>query len=362
MWIFLDVLLVAGLLINIYLFGDTKHIPKQPDREEYPKLSVIIPVRNEAKTLPPLLDSLMKQTFAPYEIICVDDESEDDTAAVIRQYPQVKYLASAPKPEDWIGKSWACHQGSWAAQGEVFLFLDADVRLGENAIKDLMNEYMMDNTCISVQPYHRTESFAEGFSLFFNLTQAAANGNTRSTNRPIGLNGPVILISRKDYAQAGGHAAVKDSLIEDLALGERLRDEGIDFHVFVGKKDFRYQMYPDGFKSLTEGWVKNIAYGAAKTPPKVFASLFCWYASMSMVAWGTLHGLFAGSQSDLSTYGFFYLLWLGILFFEATRVGRFSPLCILLFPLVLLYTLLVFIVSLFKKIFGLRVRWKGRTI
>lgn len=362
MGLWLIILFAAGIVANFYLFGDVKRLPKQPDRKTYPKLSVIIPARNEAETLPALLESLMTQTLPPWEIIVADDESEDDTRAVIRKYPKVKYLASAPKPENWIGKSWACHQGARAAKGDVFLFLDADVRLGKNAVKNLMNAYAIDNACLSLQPYHLTESFTESFSVFFNLTQAAANGNTRHADEAIGLNGPVILISRKDYEQAGGHEAVKDSLIEDLALGERLKDEKIDFRVFVGKEDFCYRMYPDGFKSMTEGWIKNIAYGAAKTPAAVFASLFCWYASMSIISFETLRCLVSGCQKGVFAYGFFYLVWLLILFFEAALVGRFNPLSILLFPLVLLYTLLVFIISLFKKVFGMRVRWKGRII
>ena len=97
------------------------------------RLSIIIPARNEAKTLPLLLQDLQTQDFAPYEIIVVNDDSQDETESVARAY-SATVLSIRDKPAGWVGKCWACQVGAEAATGDSFLFLDADVRLSPDGL------------------------------------------------------------------------------------------------------------------------------------------------------------------------------------------------------------------------------------
>jgi hypothetical protein len=100
---------------------------------------------------------------------------------------------------------------------------------------------------------------------FFNLVHIAANGLALPfENAHTGLYGPVILIPKDDYEASGGHAAVKNSVTEDLALGETLRRRGIPYALRNGGQDVSFRMYGQGLKPLLEGWSKNFATGALK--------------------------------------------------------------------------------------------------
>jgi len=94
-------------------------------RGGYPPISVIIPARNEERSLPSLLSSLHNQTLKPDEIIVVDDNSEDATAEVADK-GGAKVIHAKALPEGWHGKAWACWTGAKEAQGEILVFLDAD--------------------------------------------------------------------------------------------------------------------------------------------------------------------------------------------------------------------------------------------
>jgi 4,4'-diaponeurosporenoate glycosyltransferase len=257
------IIVLAGLIISWVLFNRFPQIKGRFSIDSLLRISVIIPARNEEKNLPLLLDDLKKQSTLIYEIICVDDGSADDTVKIASSFG-ARVISLQDKPEDWTGKTWACQNGADAARGDLFLFLDADVRLSVDGIGTLLYAYEENGSVISVQPYHQTEKIYEYFSLFFNLIQYAANGLGLPKKKNAGLYGPVILISRSDYYAIDGHRSVKNSVVEDMDLGERLKQSKIDFHLFLGNRDIAYRMYGDGFKSLLQGWIKNLAAGMAK--------------------------------------------------------------------------------------------------
>ena len=115
------------------------------------KISVIIPVRNERHNISNLLSDIKNQTYAPHEVICVDDSSVDGTGDIVKEQGVV-LIEAGELPEGWRGKPWACQQGAHIAKGDVLLFLDADVRLQGDALKVLASNYTKGTSCISVQP------------------------------------------------------------------------------------------------------------------------------------------------------------------------------------------------------------------
>ena len=348
-------IIVLGFGLSYWLFQDFPRLEASDKKGVLPELSVIIPVRNEEK-------NISRQTLRPGEIICVDDASTDRTAEIIAAFPFVRYLKAEPKPPDYIGKSWACLSGAKAASGEVFLFLDADVRLGKTAVAMLAESYKAEDAVLSVQPYHIPECFYEQFSFFFNLIQIAANGTTRPAAEAIGLHGPVILIDKASYEAAGTHEAVKDSLIEDLALGKRLREKEIPFKLFTADKSISYRMYPQGFRALCEGWIKNIALGASETGPAAFAAIFFWLASLSNVFTGLLSAALHAKPLPFLLYAVFYLLWLLRLSTPAGKCGQFKKTTIIFYPLFLAFSIVILLISAAKMIFAPSFRWKGRTV
>jgi len=352
---------LLGLAVTPILFYRFPRITMVTDNDDLSNLSIIIPARNEEKCLPLLLEDLRSQTCRSFEIICVDDESSDATAQIAESFG-VKVLSLDNKPDGWLGKTWACQNGADVAKGELFLFLDADVRLGENSIQRLMRACSSLACPISVQPYHNTVRWHEQGSLIFNLVQIAANGTALKKPSGVGLYGPIILISKADYKRIGGHASVRVSILEDMALGQRLKDTGIPFCLFVGDQEISFRMYSEGIRSLFQGWVKNIASGAIKTPPTLFLMVFFWISSMISVALHVVTFTFSRNMPWLILYSGLYILWVMIIYILAKKIGRFRLLPIVLYPSLLMVLLVIFSVSLFKKIFGLKVIWKGRAI
>lgn len=356
------VVVLIGLAITPMLFYRFPRLPEVKSGEMvFPKVSVIIPARNEEHNLPLLLNDLNGQSFIPFEIICVDDDSSDLTAQ-IAEASGARVLSLHDKPDGWTGKSWACQNGADAAKGELLVFLDADVRLGHNAILRLMQAYSDCGCTISAQPFHKTEKAYEQLSMLFNFIQIAANGTALPKPLGVGLYGPVILIPKSEYNRIGGHESVKMSIVEDMALGHRLKENGLSYLLFIGDKELSFRMYGDGLKALLQGWLKNMAAGAAKTTPSVFVMVFFWITSLISVPLHVIYFSISGNSLWLVMYSLLYIVWATILSSLSKRIGQFRPLATVLFPLQMVVFLGVFAVSVFKKIFRLNVIWKGRAV
>lgn len=356
-------IVIVGLLFCIILFYRFPRLSKKQNGQEEAGflLSVIIPVRNEEKNIANLLSDLKKQTIAQFEVIVVDDMSTDHTYEVAKSF-DVNVVKIEDKPDDWLGKSWACQKGAEAARGQMLLFLDADIRLLEDSLQKLVDTQQEVNTTISVQPYHKTEKFYEQFSAIFNIVQTAANGVTLPWNNTLGLFGPVILITKKDYQKIGGHESVKKNIAEDIALGKQLKKAGLKFHLYVSKGDISYRMYSGGFKDLFHGWTKNIALGASSMAIVPFLLIFTFITSLLSTP---SHIVMYAIDFDLwwlLIYCGLYLVWVIVLFVLTHKVGKFHPLGIILFPIIVIFFTAVFVISFFIKIFKLKYKWKGRSI
>ncbi len=328
-----------------------------------PRISVIIPARNEAHNLPRLLRCLQTQTLRPHEIICVDDASTDETAAVATT-AGTKVLRIREKPKAWMGKSYACHMGAAAANGSLFLFLDADVRLDTNALLRLYNTWQTHGPVVSVQPWHLSVRLYEQCCLFFNIIAAAALATPPVLGPPTdGLFGPIILMPAQLYRQCGGHEAIKSSVLDDISLGQSLSTLGIRPYCCQGGQDLRYRMYPNGCATMLEGWTKNFASGAVASRFWLWVFLVFWIAALLSAPLRLVGFLFFPFSTD-----FFLFVFLSyfVLCFQlqslALKIGRFSPWLILFYPIALMVFMYIFFLSAFKKIFHLPVFWKGRDI
>ena len=117
----------------VFLF----HIPRCKSKDNYsnnyPKISVIIPARNEENALPNLLASLNRQAFVADETIVVNDSSEDNTKQIAEKNGVI-VVDSKPLPKGWMGKNWACYQGANQATGDLFIFVDADTILEKDGL------------------------------------------------------------------------------------------------------------------------------------------------------------------------------------------------------------------------------------
>ncbi len=125
----------AGIYMLLFTLANVlylKRVSRPATRTDGPLVSVLIPARNEAKRIGPALDALMNQTYSNYEVIILDDNSEDGTWEVVNQKcagdPRFKVLKGKSLEQGWKGKPFAMAQLSESASGEILLFIDADMR------------------------------------------------------------------------------------------------------------------------------------------------------------------------------------------------------------------------------------------
>jgi len=352
---------LTGYIASRFLFSDFPSLDGTQSLGDAREVSVIIPARNEALTLPLLLEDLKGQSVQPREVICVDDESEDGTAQIASSYG-AHVVAVPPRPDGWFGKPWACQTGALAARGKHLLFLDADVRLAPNALASLMTAYRKGDPVISIQPFHAVPKGYEQLALLFNILQFGANGAALPKQRVVGLFGPVILMSRKIFDQIDGYTHVRSSIVEDVALGECLRKSDIGFRVYAGLKMISFRMYREGFGSLIQGWTKNFAAGAAKTPVWLFALVSLWVTGCLSAPLYLFLSIIQGDWIMAGVQAIVYALWAIELYRIANKLGSFKLLTIVAYPVSLVLFLFVFLRSATKRILKSPVLWKDRAI
>jgi len=357
-----ELMRISFLLIGFYLMFKIPsfHKIKETKTRDLSKLSVIIPARNEEKRITPLLDSLRKQKKQGFEIIVVDDESTDKTAEVAKSFG-VTVIQSKPLPKGWRGKSWASHQGALAAKGDVFVFLDSDTYLKKDGLNLIIERFFEKETPLSVQPYHQMKRPYEQLSLFFNLiVMMSTNSYTPFQHKlkPLVFFGPCQVIKKEDYMKIGGHEKVKGSILEDIAIGKRFIENDQKIRSMAGRGAICFRMYPDGIKDIFLGWSKNFATGAFSIGVLNLVLISMWISGV----FGSATVFFLDITSlDPIKYGLYLLFGLQI-YWMARRIGNFSPFVIILYPIHVLFFVLVFINSLFRTLFVKKVSWKGRDI
>jgi 4,4'-diaponeurosporenoate glycosyltransferase len=334
------------------------------DSELHPGVSVVIPARNEANSLPVLLASLRNGDCVPDEIIVVADQCEDRTREVA-EGEGVTVIDSEPRPEGWVGKPWACYQGARVAKGDILVFLDADACVEKNGLRDIVDTYLERDGILSVQPYHKTRRLYEQLSMFFNIIMMAAMGPFTVLGdriKPIGLFGPCVVMRKAYYLQSGGHIPVKGEVVEDLALGETLKKRNLPIHCCGGQGTISFRMYPNGIRELVDGWSKGFATGASRTGIPLLVVIVAWIGSgisATVCAIGAVSGV---SNTFIVGWTLAYLAFAVQVQWMAARVGTFKFYTALLFPVSLIFFIMVFFRSIFLVAIKRSVVWKGVAI
>lgn len=356
--------IIFGILSGIILFFNPPRLTMSSREKSSSKikLSIIIPARNEEHNLPNILSDIKNQTYDIHEVICVDDNSDDHTPDIIQKYGAT-YVALKSLPEGWKGKPWACQNGAKHATGDILLFLDADVRLNEHAIFSLVKEYEKKQGPISVQPYHTMKKQHEFFSLFFNLIQISATAMSFfSHKKTLGFYGPVLLIEKTLFDQYDGYSPVKNNVAEDFNLGRFYNKKGIFVDCFLGSHFIKFQMYPNHFLQLVEGWSKNFATGAVSTTVWLLILNFFWIAGLTALPYELLTSFLSHHTIFICIYSFLYIFDVFFIFRIAKKLGSFPFYVCVLFPLYLLIFHLVFFYSIFATFLLKSTTWKGRKL
>ncbi len=318
------------------------------------RVSIVIPARNEADRLPDLLASLHRQSLVPHEVVVVDDGSTDATAEVAAT-AGARVLAAPPVPDGWTGKSWACATGADATDGDVVVFLDADVVLADDALAAVVAAWREGGGMVSVQPHHHPRRPVEALSLPFNViaVMGLGIGSLLPPRQEWGAAGPCLVLARRDYDAIGGHHAVRAAVAEDLALAERAVAAGLPVRCLGGGSLLHFRMYRD-LRGLVEGWGKNVATGARHTPLLRSLGTVLWITALLTLAL-RIPGL------PLASGGALYLAVAVQVFLLGRQVGRFGA-AALVWPVLLAGFVAVFALSAARTVLLRRVRWSGRDV
>jgi 4,4'-diaponeurosporenoate glycosyltransferase len=334
------------------------------DASNKSSVSIIIPARNEERNLALLLPSLRDQTVEPLEIIVVDDQSSDATAAIAEAH-HCRVVRSADLPPGWYGKPWACQQGAAVALGDQLFFLDADVVLERSTLARLTaHSNSHPNAVISICPWHRTEKPYEQLSVFFNLLMVGGIGAFTIKGDQaagIGLFGQTMWIPKSIYQQIGGHESVRKTILENLHLAGALERLGIPRHCFIGKGSITMRMFPEGFRELSSSWTKGFSSGASLTSPFAMTLAAIWLSGLMAISIILFLLPLAETPAHLPVIGC-YLLVAAALWFLFQKIGRFTLLNALLFPIALFFYQSLFALAIIRKRRGTTTQWKGRHV
>ena len=370
-----DLVLVVVLLTAgagaYWLLADLRTLPPGGGhRRPAASVSVVIPARDEQSSLPALLESLRHLTVEVRQIVVVDDGSRDATASVARRAGAAVVPAGVAEP-GWTGKAWACHVGARATSGDLLLFLDADTVLDPDALAGLLDLHDRHGGLVSVQPFHHVVRPYEQLSAYFNAVSLMASAAfTRRPGRQPMAFGPCLMTSRSDYERAGGHAAVRGEILDDVQLAVAYDRSGLPVRCAVGGRSIRMRSYPGGVRQLADGWTKNFASGASAAAPGAAAAAVLWVSAHHAVAVGAAVSLIEamtgwGASLAQGHPVLWAVAWVGVawqLRSVLRRIGSFRWWTWLLFPVPLLAFDLIFARSAALTVVRRRVLWRGREV
>lgn len=353
------VLCFLGLAGGMFLLRSIPVCPPTLPRSRH-RISVIIPARNEEKNLPRLLESIRmsSQLLEWAEVIVVDDDSADETSAVANRGGARVVVPDSP-PLGWTGKTWACAQGAKAAQGDLFLFLDADTWFAPEGLPRLLSaweQHSEERIALSLLPFHATSAPYEMLSIFFNLLMAFGAGGFGGLGKPK-LFGQCLLISRDLYEACGGHTAVRGRILENLAMADRIEATGARCVCLGGRGTIQVRMFPEGLAQLCESWKKAFADGAAASESAVLTLSIVWLSALCTI--------FLLLALPLPMRGFAALLYLvaaSQVYWFARQTGTFGIVTALFYPIPLVFFFGLFSSSLLDRMLQRQVTWRGRRV
>ncbi|MCX6032158.1 MAG: glycosyltransferase [Chloroflexi bacterium] len=336
-----------------------------------PRVSVLVPARNEEAYIGDCVRSLLAQDYPDFEVAVLNDHSTDRTGQILADLSaggaRLRVLEGADLPDGWLGKHWACQQLADASDGELLLFTDADTRHDSRSIRHGVAALEAEGAdLLTALPHEETVTWAEQlivpvvpWSILTFLPLAVAY---RTSSPALSATiGQYMLFRKSAYSQIGGHAAVRSDPVDDMALGRRIKALGFRWRLADATCDVRCRMYQNA-SQVFEGFSKNLfaAFGNRLLP---FIGVWVWLSIVFLLPIGLLlAGLLgapipaldagialAGIAAGLASWGLCTL-----------RFG-FPARTLPLYPVTVLLALSIAVRSVVLVRRG-RTTWKGRTL
>jgi chlorobactene glucosyltransferase len=341
-----------------------------------PLVSLLVPARDEERNIEPCLRALLLQSHPRCEIVVLDDASSDATAAIAERTlarhavpgpdqagVRGRVVAGRPLEAGWGGKCFACQQLADEARGDWLLFLDADTRLAADGVaRALAGARAAGVDLASFLPRYGGASWPNRLVvpwLYFFLTGLVPLPEVTRLRHPrlAVANGQAILVRRDAYRAMGGHAAIRDHIVEDVSLAIAAKRAGLGIALLDGHRWLGCEMYGDT-RALVAGFAKSF-HSAARRYPLQWASLLTLLALIALRPWLRIAVAPSGVERVLAV--------LASAVVGATFAGlllrfrqRWSALGV--WPLALASLLAIALAGGFAGLLGRELRWRGRPV
>jgi glycosyltransferase involved in cell wall biosynthesis len=335
--------------------------------ETEPRISAIVPARNEETVVAACMESLAQQREI-LEILVVDDQSTDRTAEIVEQLsrrdPRVRLLKAPELPAGWVGKNHAVWLGSREGQGNWLLFTDADaVHAADSAARAMDLAAQHNVALVSFSPEQVMVTWYEKSLIprvYCRLSRKFSFDEVNDPrNEAAAANGQFILIRRDVYEAVGGHASIAGEVLEDVALARRVKRAGYAIWFVSGRGIVRVRMYRS-FSAMWEGWNKNLYQLMGERPGILIREMLLAVVPIcaTLLMGGAVMG-FTGSNSSATVAMLAGLLLISAFYVRDLRRNQFpSRLAIYSIPGRLLFFAALW--DSYQSHVRGRLVWKGR--
>lgn len=307
-----------------------RHCIYRSDFAHLPKISVIIPAKDESETIVASASSILNSSYKNIELILIDDRSSDDTHDLMTRLAssddRVKVVSVKNLPDGWTGKTHALNYAVKYASGDLFLFSDADAFFDKSLIENSVSVFVQNKLdLMSLLPSFKDAGFLEkalyphmalGISYFYPLSEVNDPEKVESAL----ASGCFMLISKKAYESLGGWEKFKSDITEDIAMSKAAKLVGMKVMVMLAGN----QLQTKPFQSLGEligFWVRTFYGGLEKSMRKSMA-LFLNYLSLVIVSVLFLVSIYGYLANDIGRTNYFLMMFTGLTVFGI--FGSFS--------------------------------------
>lgn len=265
--IIMILILLVLLIISLTNLRNFRKLGNYPAPDHYPFVSILVPARNEEGKISSCIHSLLSQNYPDFEIIVLLDHSTDRTENILQEIAvknkRLRILTGKPLPPVWLGKHWSCHQLAQAAKGELLLFTDADTVHKPDSLRESVAAMMAENAdLLTALPEEKVSSLSEKIILPlmpFGISSILPIKIAHSVKSPLFsiTIGQFMLFRQNAYEKIGGYSAVRDNIADDMAMGRRIKDNGLRLFLVDGSEYISCHMY-DTYSQISEGFSKNL--------------------------------------------------------------------------------------------------------
>lgn len=261
---------------------------------EPPDVDIIVPARDEAQTIQPVMASLLAQSYAGrFRVILVDDSSSDATVALAGAAANLLILRAPAKPPGWSGKLWAVNQGVAASSAPVLLLTDADIVHDPRHLTSLvarlerpraqMVSEMVKLNCTSFAERMLVPAFVYFFQMLYPFTRV-----NEQRSRTAAAAGGTMLIRREALQAIGGLAAIREALIDDVALAKALKRTGPIYlgHSALATSIRTYPGTADIWRMVSRTAFTQLRHSGCLLALTLLGLAIVWWAPVAMAVLG----------------------------------------------------------------------------